>query len=194
MDINSILEVLNIAEQLKCNTRHSWTSSGRQESVAEHSWRLSLFAFLLKDNFQDVNIDKVIKMCLIHDLGEALTGDIPSFDKTQRDESTEDEAIEYICNKLSGSIKYNFIDLFREIKEGRTSESKLFKALDKLEAVIQHNEADISSWLPIERALNLVYGEEECSNFKFLTDLRAECKHISKEKVRLNRKEKENET
>ena len=78
------IEFLNKIEKLKCNTRHSWTSSGRCESVAEHSWRLSVMALLCADEFPKLDIDKVVKMCLIHDFGEAVTGDIPSFFKGGR--------------------------------------------------------------------------------------------------------------
>lgn len=79
------LSILSVAEKLKCNTRHSDTSNGRRESVAEHSWRLALMAMLLEDEFPGVDINKVIKMCLIHDLGEAFTGDIATFNKTEKD-------------------------------------------------------------------------------------------------------------
>ena len=89
MDVRKLIEILSVAEKLKNNTRHSWTSSGRQESVAEHSWRLALMAYLVKDEFPDADINKVILMCIIHDLGEAFTGDIPSFNKTDDDELTE---------------------------------------------------------------------------------------------------------
>ena len=82
MEARTVLDFLDIAEKLKCNTRHSWTSSGRHESVAEHTCRLCMFAWLVKDEFPDCDIDKVIKMCLFHDLGEAVTGDIPAFVKT----------------------------------------------------------------------------------------------------------------
>ena len=47
MEIRRLLDFLKTAEQLKCNTRHSYTSSGRLESVAEHSWRLALMAMLV---------------------------------------------------------------------------------------------------------------------------------------------------
>ena len=59
-----ILRFLNIAEKLKCELRHSWTSSNRQESVAEHSWRLCLFTFILKNEFKDYDMDKVIEIAL----------------------------------------------------------------------------------------------------------------------------------
>ena len=80
MNPTAYLSILSVAERLKCNTRHSWTSSGRHESVAEHSWRLALMAMLAADEFPDLDMDRVIRMCIIHDLGEAFTGDIPAFD------------------------------------------------------------------------------------------------------------------
>ena len=89
MEPEKFLEILSVAERLKCNTRHSWTSNGRRESVAEHSWRLALMALLLKDEFSKLDMDRVIRMCLIHDLGEAFTGDIPTFLKTEEDEEKE---------------------------------------------------------------------------------------------------------
>ena len=78
------LDFLHILERLKCNTRHSWTSTGRHETVAAHTWRLAVMALLLRDELPGVDMDKVLRMCLIHDFGEAVTGDIPSFEKTKR--------------------------------------------------------------------------------------------------------------
>ena len=77
MDSRAFLDFLKVAEKLKCNTRHSYTSSGRHESVAEHSWRLAVMAYFVRDEFPEADMNKVIKMCLIHDLGECFTGDIP---------------------------------------------------------------------------------------------------------------------
>ena len=91
MEIRRLLDFLKTAEQLKCNTRHSYTSSGRLESVAEHSWRLALMAMLVGDEFPELDMDKVIKMCLIHDMGEAITGDIPAFEKTDKDRKVENK-------------------------------------------------------------------------------------------------------
>ena len=93
MEPKELLDFLHIAEKLKCNTRHSYTSNWRHESVAEHSWRLALMAFLMKDQIPGVDMDKVLRMCLIHDLGEAITGDIPSFEKTDANERTEAKAM-----------------------------------------------------------------------------------------------------
>ena len=64
MNLDKYFEILHRAEQLKNNTRHSWTSSGRHESVAEHSWRLALMAYFMKDAFPGMDMNKVILMCL----------------------------------------------------------------------------------------------------------------------------------
>ena len=80
-----LLAVLHTAERLKDTTRHCYTSQGRHESVAEHSWRVTLMAYLMRDEFPELDMDKVMQMCLIHDLGECFTGDIPSFEKTAAD-------------------------------------------------------------------------------------------------------------
>ena len=86
MDTRDYIDFLGRIEKLKCNTRHCYTSSGRHESVAEHSWRTALMAMLLTEAFPEADMNKVIRMCLIHDLGEAFTGDIPTFEKTQAHE------------------------------------------------------------------------------------------------------------
>ena len=67
-----LLEALAVAEKLKDATRHCYTSGGRRESVAEHSWRITLMAYFVSDEFPEADIEKLMKMCLIHDLGEAF--------------------------------------------------------------------------------------------------------------------------
>lgn len=84
MDQRSLLEFMTIAEKLKCNLRHSCTSSGRPESVAEHTFRLIMFAWLVEDAFPECDSDRVMKMCLLHDMGEAVTGDVPAFGEERR--------------------------------------------------------------------------------------------------------------
>ena len=89
MKARILLDTLGVAEWLKDTTRHCYTRNGRHESVAEHSWMMTLMAFFMKDEFPEVDMDKVIKMCIIHDLGEAFTGDIPTFEKTSVNEKVE---------------------------------------------------------------------------------------------------------
>lgn len=182
-----LLEFLAMAEKLKCNTRHSYTSSGRHESVAEHSFRLALMAYMVSDEVPEIDTDKVIRMCLIHDLGEAITGDIPSFEKTDSDEAAEDSAVSGFVNQLPEYWKKQLGEMYSEMNELKTPEAKLYKALDKLEAVIQHNEADISTWLPLEYDLQLTYGIEECSFNEYINSLRDEVRSVSEKKIKDNR-------
>ena len=177
------LSILSIAEKLKCNTRHSDTSSGRRESVAEHSWRLALMAMLLEDEFPDTDMNKVIKMCLIHDLGEAFTGDIATFNKTDADSRKEELVYQEWLDSFPEFQKRQFRELLAEMSELETKEAKLYKALDKMEAVIQHNEADIASWLPLEYDLQLTYGAEEVTFSPYLLKLKACIDEWTKEKI-----------
>ena len=169
MKPEELLSVLHTANRLKDTTRHCWTPGNRHESVADHSWRLALAAFFLRDEFPDTDMDKVIKMCLIHDLGECFTGDIPSFLKTDADTAKEDALLIQWVGTLPQPYRTEMAALYAEMDALETPEAKLYKALDKLEAVIAHNESPISSWLPREYDLNLTYADENVAFSPYLT-------------------------
>jgi len=183
-----LLEILSVAEKLKCNTRHCYTSSGRHESVAEHSWRLALMAMLLTPEFPEADMDKVIRMCLIHDLGEAFTGDIPAFYKTSADTRKEDSLLEGWVKTLPEETKGEFSELLAEMGALETQEAKIYKALDKMEAVIQHNESDIATWLPLEYDLQLTYGEENVRFSPYMQALKEEVNRRTRQKIEESRK------
>lgn len=172
MTQREFLEILEVAERLKCNTRHCETSTGRRESVAEHSWRIALMAMLLREEFPDVNTDRVVRMCLIHDLGEAFTGDVPSFNKTAEDEKNEADAYAAWVGAMPPEVGGEFAALLAEMDALETPEAKLYKALDKLEALIQHNESALESWLPLEYDLQKTYAWENVRFSSWLTGLR----------------------
>ncbi len=172
MDYRTYIDFLHTVERLKCNTRHSWTSTGRQESVAEHSWRLTLMALLAADEYPDLDMIKVMKMCLLHDIGEAVTGDIPSFYKTAADEDVEAKAVDGLLRRLPDEQYLEFSALFDEMNARVTPEAKLFKALDNMEAIFSHNEAPISTWIPKEYEESLVYGVEAASFHPFTAGVR----------------------
>lgn len=161
MEPTKLLEALRTAECLKDATRHCYTSGGRRESVAEHSWRITLMAYWVSDEFPEADLEKLMKMCLIHDLGEAFTGDIPTFDKTEADEQKEGA----LLNEWVRSLPQPFADemqaLYQEMEERKTLEARIYKALDNLEALIQHNESDISTWIPLEYDLQMTYGNDK---------------------------------
>ena len=169
-----LLKILRVAEKLKCNTRHCVTSTGRPESVAEHSWRLALMAMLLTGEFPELDLNRVIRMCLIHDLGEAFTGDIPTFVKTDADSRREDDLFDRWIQTLPADVRGEWESLLEEMNAQKTGEAKLYKALDRLEAVIQHNESDIDTWLPLEYSLQLTYGAENVRFSPYLRELKQE--------------------
>lgn len=149
--IKNLIAFHKKAEKLKLTTRHSWLSnSASQESVADHSWMLSILAILLADKLdKKVNLLKVLKMLAIHDLAEAVTGDIPSHEVSTRKENkfeNEKKAFKSLITDLPKENAQEFLALWEEMEGKETLESKFANALDKVEAVMQHNVSDISTW------------------------------------------------
>ena len=174
MDARALIDFLRVMERLKDAPRHCWTTGGRRESVAEHSWRVSLMAMLMADEFPGVDIDKVVRMCLVHDIGEAITGDIPTFMKTDADRVVEGREVDALIGGLPEPWPEQLGTLFAEMEALQTPEAKLYKALDRMEAIQSHNESDVATWLPLEYELNLTYGEKDAAFSPYLTNLRAE--------------------
>ncbi len=188
MDARELMKFMSVIEKLKCNTRHSWTSSYRKESVAEHSFRLGILAYFMKDEFPEIDHAKLILMALFHDLGEAITGDIPAFVKGEGDEKVEENAIHKLLLSLPNPYQEELMELFQEMKEQKTVEAKLYKSLDKLETLLQHNEADISTWLPQEYELNLTYGEPNVRFSSYTNQLKEEIDRDSNRRIVERRK------
>lgn len=183
MDARKLLDIMSVAERLKDATRHCYTKNGRHESVAEHCWMMSLMAFFLSDEFPEADMNKVIKMCIIHDMGEAFTGDIPTFDKTADNEKTEEDFLYSWVDSLPENYRSEMKALYSEMSELRTVESKIYKAIDGLEAVIQHNISDLSTWIPIEYELNKVYANDKVAFSDYLTKLRDEIRKDTLKKL-----------
>lgn len=183
MEPKQLLEMLHTAERLKDTTRHCDTSGGRRESVAEHSWRLALMAFWLRDEFPQLDMNRVLHMCLIHDLGECFTGDIPVFLKTNADEAREDNLLSAWVNSLPEPLRGQMTALYQEMNARQTEEAKLYKALDGLEALIQHNEADISTWEPNEYDLQQTYAFDRVQFSPYLVKLRQQILQDSLDKI-----------
>lgn len=183
MNPGELLKILNVAEKLKCNTRHCYTSSGRHESVAEHCWRTALMAMLLESEFPQADMNKVIKMILIHDLGEAFTGDIPCFNKTSKDETNESNVLDDWVKTFPEPEQKQWLELYAEMNALETQEAKIYKALDKMEAVIQHDESDISTWIPLEYELQFKYGLENVQFSDYMKNLKTEIDKITKSKI-----------
>lgn len=183
MEPRKLLEALNVAERLKDTTRHCYTRNGRQESVAEHSWMMTLMAFFMKDEFPEADMDKVIKMCIIHDLGEAFTGDIPTFEKTSANEELEEELLYSWLKSLPKNYADEMLSLYDEMEKRKTVEAKVYKAIDGLEALVQHNISDLSTWIPKEYELNKTYANDKVAFSDYLKAVREEVRKDTLKKI-----------
>ena len=185
--IHSTLQLIRLAERLKFELRHSWLSNGRRESVAEHNWQMALMAILThKYLSRPVDLEKTLKIILIHDLIEAEAGDIPFFEKSARKETKqkmEQQAIENIKTTLNSEIGDEIYELWYEFEAAATPEARFAKALDNLEVQIQHNLAQFDTWEEIE--YNLVYNKMDkyCEYDPFLTELCNKIKEEAEDKM-----------
>lgn len=182
--LNQIFSFLHKAEKLKCELRHSWLSSGRQESVAEHAWRTSLMALLFSPHMNEkINLFKALKMIIIHDLVEIETGDIPVFKLESCDISQrESQAMENIRKLLGNQVGEEIFTLWHEFNERKTPEARFAYALDKLEANLQHNEADERTWTQEDK--NQVFKiDKACAYDSFLSSVNEQIKKEAKLRI-----------
>lgn len=160
-------------ERLKNTKRTAWTSTGRQESTAEHSFRLALLLYVLQDHFSETDLLKALGMALVHDLGEAYAGDISAVLKTDSQRKFEEEkaSIEKLVQSLPPKIAQQILDLFLEYNAGLTPEAKLVKSLDKIETIIQHNQGQNPP--DFDYAFNLHYGKDHTDAFSVTKSIRS---------------------
>lgn len=183
MKPEKMLDFLTFAGRLRTVPRHCYTAPDRRESVADHSWRLVLMAYLCAEEYPGIDLGKLLTFAAIHDLGEAVTGDIPAFVKTEAQEQTEDRAIDSLVNTLPAQAREKLSALFDEYERQDSLEAKLCLALDKMEAVLSHNESDITTWLPLEHDLQLTYGAEEAAFSPYTEELRAALNADTRRKI-----------
>lgn len=187
-DIARILAVLRLAERLKSELRHSWLSSGRQESVAEHCWQMALMAVLLHRHLEHpADLERTLAMIVVHDLVEAITGDVPYFATGERKamkRQRELAAIEEIQTALPAGTGLLVAGLWHEFEDRATPEARFAGALDHLEVQLQHNRADLATWLPLEHELVYTKMDRHCAHDGFLAAVCAAVKDEAEAKLR----------
>ncbi len=172
--LESILKFLRNAEQLKNTLRTSRTSNGRHESTAEHTWRLCLMVLLFEKEYPDIDILKLIKICIIHDLGETISGDISAIDQIEGVDKGKEERkdLELLIASLPEKLKKEILALWDEYENASSKEALLAKAFDKIETVLQHTQGKNPKGF-INYDFNLTYGKKYTEFDDLTSKLRA---------------------
>ena len=178
-DFPGVLEFLRAAERLKSTTRTGYTSAGQQESVAEHTWRLCLMALVLRPAFPGIDFAKLVKICIIHDLGEAIHGDVSAPEQARRAaagaiagkaEQERRDLLELLA-PLPAAVRDEITALWEEYEAAESPEAKLAKGLDKLETIMQHNQG--LNPADFDYRFNLDYGRRHTADNPVIAELRA---------------------
>ena len=178
-DLPGVLAFLRAAERLKSTTRTGYTSTGQQESVAEHPWRLCLMALVLRPAFPEIDFAKLVKICIIHDLGEAVHGDVPAPEQARRaaagatagKATQERRDLLELLTPLPAMVRDEITALWDEYEAAQSLEAKLAKGLDKLETIMQHNQG--LNPADFDYRFNLGYGRQHTADIPVIAQLRA---------------------
>lgn len=149
-----------------------------------------MLLMVLEEDFKDVDINKAIKMSLVHDLGELYDGDISAKLQSSDDNKSqiEERAMRRMLTTLPESLDWKIYDLWKEYNECSTKEAKLVKSMDKLETIVQHNQGKNPNDFDYE--FNLKYGSqyfEYNGNFKLMRDIIDEDTKLSIKSKLLNK-------
>ena len=177
-NIEGVLEFLRAAERLKVTHRSGYTSAGNPESVAEHTWRLCLMAMLIQPSVPDIDFARLIKICIVHDLGEAISGDIPAPEQARRaaagqgsKSADERRDLVTLVSPLPQGQRDEILGLWDEYEAAATPEARLGKALDKLETILQHTQGKNPP--EFDHAFNLGYGRQHTAQPGVIAEIRA---------------------
>ncbi len=132
------------AAELKREPRKGWQKKveGRIESVADHSFAVAMLA-MYEGERRGYDLEKILKLALIHDLEEAIIGDLTPKDKARlglkRVQKDQDRAVRELILKLPAKSRASYIKLWTDLRERRSKEARLVHQLDKVEMAFQAN-------------------------------------------------------
>ena len=171
--LTGILEFIRQAEALKDTLRTGYTRQGRQESTAEHSWRLCLLAMVLAEHLPGVDLARLLQLCVVHDLAEAVCGDVPAVEQHAHPDKAAQEraALHTLLVPLPETTRRHLAALWEEYEAAETLEARCTKALDKLETLIQHTQG--ANPADFDYAFNLTYGRRHTDADPLFAALRA---------------------
>ena len=174
-DWRNIIKFLEIAGILKRTPRTGWVDVGvyQPESVADHTFRTAFLCMIYAD-IKDLDPLKLLRLALIHDLPEAIMGDLMPSQKTAETKEKEETVIHQILSLLPETQRENYLAVWNEYQEGKTKESKAVRQLEKIEMALQAKEyeklgstnkslkrfiqsaKDATSWSELKRLLSYV--------------------------------------
>lgn len=172
-ELDGVLQFLRAAERLKTATRSGWTSAGEAESVAEHTWRLCLMAMVLYGRTDGIDLARLLKMCLVHDLGEAISGDIPApLQQASPSKAVQERrGLRELTAPLPGAVRDEILALWDDYEAAASPEARVAKGLDKLETILQHTQG--ANPADFDYMFNLAYGRRYTAADPVLASLRA---------------------
>lgn len=146
MNHEDLLEFLRNAGDLKMIPRTGWVQAGikEPESVADHSFRMTLLAMVLSDQM-GLDTEKVVRMALIHDLAESRTGDLTPSQKPNDHSENESNAMEEILSLLPRGLGDRYMGLWEEYEMKETPEARLVHNADRIEMLVQAHEYEDGS-------------------------------------------------
>ena len=180
-NLNKTVDFITEIEKLKSVTRFNRTLDGRFENSAEHSWQGAIAAMVLQDYYPErLNIEKVMSMLLIHDLGEIYAGDTWVFDdeKKLHSHDRELESIEKTMSILPEEKYLNMKNSWLEFEKGQSAEARYARVIDALVPLINHLEVSELNYNPDHISSEMVLEKK-----KFIKDESEELWKLTEELV-----------
>lgn len=164
------LAFLERAEAFKDVMRSGFTSTGRAEDAAAHTWRLCLWILVFEDQLPGLDVARMLKSAVLHDLGEAISGDIPAPHQFEDKCAVEREDFKALLGELPDGLAAHFLELWDDYNGALSPEACTVKGFDKLETILQHTQGKNPA--DFDYGFNLDYGQKHMDGHPLLQVLR----------------------
>ena len=172
MDSNILLKQISFIKEIDklkyIQRKTRLFNSDRCENDAEHSWHLAMMTLVLAEHAdRPIDVMKVLKMVLIHDVVEIDAGDTFIYDSTKDHTNTDEErlAAERIFGLLPEEQAKEFLDIWEEFEAGNTDDAKFAKAMDRLEPLLQNVSNNGGTWAEFDVDYQKVYHKKEAIKY-----------------------------